>query len=305
MKIIRKIVFAFLAISGVAAIGGALYFDRKFTPKENYLTVENESGIVPLIWEGTKKNALLLPIHFEKDTATYYLQFDTGSPYTILYSQSIQNLPSITTKGTVAKASFCIGKTKISSDQFSIYNQGNDIKKTVGALNIIGTLGTDVLDQRKTVLNFKENYMVLNLTKVPATFQNKLTDFTFKKRRLIIEGEVQGKQSNFLFDSGTSAFELITNKEVWENLKLKNSKITIEKSKSWDKILSTFTANSNQKIHFHKSEIPLKNVTYVEGYSPIQYAMMQFSGMTGMLGNKIFLNNSLYIDCSENKIGIE
>jgi hypothetical protein len=49
----------------------------------------------------------------------------------------------------------------------------------------------------------------------------------------------------------------------------------------------------------------LANVTYVEGFSQTQYSMMKFSGMTGMLGNKIFLNNCLYIDCTENKIGIE
>ncbi len=32
---------------------------------------------------------------------------------------------------------------------------------------------------------------------------------------------------------------------------------------------------------------------------------MKFSGMTGMLGNKIFLKNRIYIDCSKEKIGIE
>ena len=49
----------------------------------------------------------------------------------------------------------------------------------------------------------------------------------------------------------------------------------------------------------------LNNVTYVEGYSQTQYYMMKFSGMTGMLGNRLFLNNILYIDCTQNKAGIE
>jgi hypothetical protein len=43
----------------------------------------------------------------------------------------------------------------------------------------------------------------------------------------------------------------------------------------------------------------------VEGFSQTQYMLMKFSGMTGMLGNKVFLKNSIYIDCPEGKIGIE
>lgn len=108
-----------------------------------------------------------------------------------------------------------------------------------------------------------------------------------------------------MLDTGTSAYELLTNKEVWDNLKLPNSKVTIEKSQSWDRVLTTFTSQSNQKIQISNHEISLNNVTYVEGFSQTQYSMMKFSGMTGMLGNKIFLGNSLYFDCTQNKMGIE
>ena len=83
------------------------------------------------------------------------------------------------------------------------------------------------------------------------------------------------------------------------------SKVIVEKSQSWQNVLTTFTSNCNQKIKFNKLEISLNNVTYVQGFSQTQYLLMKLSGMTGMLGNKIFLNNSLYIDCTENKIGIE
>jgi hypothetical protein len=32
--------------------------------------------------------------------------------------------------------------------------------------------------------------------------------------------------------------------------------------------------------------------------------MMKYSGMTGMLGNKIFLNSNIFIDCVDKKIAI-
>jgi hypothetical protein len=303
MKVLKKIVLTFLVFLVLAALGGYIYFDQKFTPDKNYLTVENESGFIPFTWLGTEKSVLLLPIHFEGDTTNYYLQFDTGSPYTVFYSKSIKNIRQISITEEVAKTSFYIGKTKITSNKFKIYNHGNDNNND--SIKIIGTIGADILENRKTLINFKENYIALNLSKVPSQFQNKLFDFKFKKRKIIVKGFLKGQEESFLFDSGTSAYELLTNKEVWEDLKLANSKINIEKSQSWDKVLTTITANCNQKIKFDNQEIHLNNVTYVEGFSQVQYSMMKFSGMTGMLGNKIFLNNSLYIDCTQNKMGIK
>nr|WP_315249765.1 hypothetical protein [uncultured Flavobacterium sp.] len=303
MKVLKKIVLTFLVILVLAVLGGYIYFDQKFTPEKNYLTVDNESGFVLFKWVGSEKNALLLPIHFSNDTITYYLQFDTGSPHTVFYSNSIKKISQISINKEVAKTFFYIGKTKITSDKFKIYNHGNDNNND--SIKIIGTIGADILENRKTIINFKENNIALNLSKVPSQFQTKLFDFKFKKRKIIVKGFLKGQEESFLFDSGTSAYELLTNKEVWESLKLPNSKINIEKSQSWDNVLTTFTVNCNQKIMIDTQEIPLNNVTYVEGFSQIQYSMMKFSGMTGMLGNKIFLNNSLYIDCTQNKMGIE
>ncbi|WP_026705875.1 hypothetical protein [Flavobacterium soli] len=303
MKVLKKIVLTILVVLVLAVVGGYIYFDQKFTPEKNYLTVKNESGFVPLTWLGKAKNVLLLPIHFEADTATYYLQFDTGSPYTIFYSKSIKSIPQISITKEHAKTSFYIGKTKIASNKFKIYNLGDDNDEDT--LQIIGTIGADILEDRKTLLNFKENYMVLNLSKVPTQFQTKLFDFKFKKRKIIFKGLLNGKDEKFLFDSGTSAYELLSNKEVWGKLKLPNSKIIIEKSQSWNKVLTAYTAKCNRKIQISSHDIPLNNITYIEGFSQAQYAMMKFSGMTGMLGNKIFLNNNLFFDCTQNKMGIE
>ena len=302
MKVLKKIVLALIGVLVFTALGGYVYFDQKFTPEKNYLTVENESGTVPFTWMGADKNALLLPLHFPKDAKTYYLQFDTGSPYTVFYSNAIKKINQISVDKDHATTSFSIGKTKITSDKFKIYNHGND---TNDSIQIIGTLGADILENRKTVINFRENYIALNLAKVPSRLETKLFDFTFKKRRMIVKGFLKGEEEEFLFDSGTSAYELLTNKEVWNTLKLPNSKTKVDKAQSWDKVLTAYTANCNHKIQFSNLEIPLNRVTYVEGYSQAQYAMMKFSGMTGMLGNKIFLNNSLYIDCTQNKMGIE
>lgn len=302
MKLFKKIALGFLAVVILTAAAGYIYFDQKFTPEKNYLTVKNESGNIPIAWLGNDKNVLLLPIHFSGNSETYYLQFDTGSAYTVFYSQSIKDIREISIDNEQAKTSFFVGKTEISSDQFKIYKTNKDDKND--SIKIIGTLGADLLEDRKTLINFREDLVVLNVSSIPADYRNKFIDFKFKKRKIIIPGILKGEERKFLYDSGTSAFEFLTYKEEWEKLKLKNSKVKIEKSKSWNNVLTTYTASCDQNIEFDHIKIPVKELTYVEGFSTAQFSLMKFSGMSGMLGNKIFLDNSIFIDCSDHKIAI-
>ena len=303
MKLFKRLALGSLAILILILAGGYIYFDQKFSPDKNYLTVKNESGNIPITWLGNDKNVLLLPIHFSRNSEIYYLQFDTGSPCTQFYSASIRNIKEIEININLAKAAFFVGNTEISSDKFKIFKTEKEDKSD--SIKIIGTIGADILDDRKTIINFKENNVVLNLSKTPEGFKNDLIDFKFKKRKILISGILKGKERKFLYDSGTSAYELLTYKEEWENLKSANSKVKIEKARSWNNVLTTYTARCNQNIRFKNKEIPVKEITYVEGFSNAQFSLMKFSGMSGMLGNKIFLENSIFINCSENKIGIQ
>ncbi|MFC6095716.1 hypothetical protein ACFPVY_03580 [Flavobacterium qiangtangense] len=303
MKIFKKIAIAIIALIILIVVGGYLYFDQKFTPEDNYLTVKNESGRVPITWLGTDKNVLLIPVKFPDDSSKYYMQFDTGSPYTLFYSNSIKNIKGISVKNNRAKTSFQIGNTQISSDKFKLFNN-DKLDEENDSIKIIGTIGADILEDRNTAINLKGSQVAFNLLEKPKEFKNNLSDFKFKKRKIIIKAFLNGNEEKFIYDSGTSAYELLTNKEIWKQLKSPNSKVVVEKAKSWENTLTSYTANCKNKLLLNSKEIPLNEVTYVEGFSEKQYLMMKFSGMTGMLGNKIFLKNCIYIDCIDNKIGI-
>lgn len=304
MKAIKKILLFVSGLFVIGIIGSYFYFDYKFTPEKNYLTVEHESGNIPIKWPDVNRSALLLPVHFLKDSTTYYLQFDTGAVYTEFYSPAIDHLKGVSLQNGCAVSSFYIGKTKISSDKIKITNTGKGFSPH-DSVKIIGTLGADILEGRKTLINFKNNFIVLNLSRKPKESRNPLMNFTFKKRKIIINGYLIGKREKFLYDSGTSAYELLTNKENWEELKQSHAKIVVEKAQSRPNILTSYTASTNKFIQFSNKKVQLTEVTYVEGFSQTQYMLMKFSGMTGMLGNKVFLKNIIYIDCPGEKIGIE
>ncbi len=85
MNLFKKILSFTSILILLSLLSGYFYFDRKFTPDKNYLHVSNESGTVKIKWENEAKKAMLLPVHFSLDTVTYYMQFDTGSPYTVCF----------------------------------------------------------------------------------------------------------------------------------------------------------------------------------------------------------------------------
>lgn len=305
MKTFIKILLAIFVIAILSSIIGFFYFDKKFTPEKNYLNVKNESGKIPIKW-GNGKNSLLLPIKISGNSTTYFMQFDTGSPSTIFYKKTIENIPNIkiNRQNETATTKFSLGNLTISSDKFKVLNYGDKNDKN-DTLKIIGTIGSDILENRITLLNFKENFLEFNLNAIPNNFVNKFSDFQFKKRKIIVKGKLRNKDEKFLYDTGASAYQLLTNKEVWQNLKLANSEVKIEKGNSWGNTLTTFTAKANEEIILGKSKIHLNEVTYVEGFSKTQHLLMKFSGMTGMLGNTIFLNNKILIDGKSMKIGME
>lgn len=202
-------------------------------------------------------------------------------------------------KNEIGNCSFQIGNCNISSNQFKVIDFGEKESK------LIGTIGTDILENRKTILDFKNNAVFFNIKKTPKRIKNKLFDFTFKKRKIIIPTSLKNINENFLYDSGSSGYELLTTKEVWEKLKQPNTVIKVEKGNSWENVLTTYTTETNEILEFKNENIPLNEVTYVEGFSKTQYYLMKFSGMSGMLGNKVFFKKSIYIDCKDLKMGID
>ena len=50
MKIIKKIVLAFTALIILSLTAGYFYFDKKFSPPQNYLKVYGNADNIPLKW---------------------------------------------------------------------------------------------------------------------------------------------------------------------------------------------------------------------------------------------------------------
>ncbi|MDQ6527719.1 hypothetical protein [Flavobacterium sp. LHD-85] len=312
MKLFKKIAFVFLVIIVFFSLGGYFYFQKKFTPPENYLKVSGIAENIPTKWISSNDNshsALLLPIKIKGIDRVFYMQFDSGSPITVFYKKSVesiaikfQNRLKIDIENASISTTFTIGNMNVFSNTFEVLNYGEKIDfDNPYAENIIGTIGTDLLEKRITVLDFKTNQCSF----IEKIKEDDFTDFEFKKRKILIPSIIENEKLKLLYDSGTSGYELITTKEIWQQYRNKNSAVKTEKGNSWGNALSVYSASAKKKLQFEKVTLNLSEVTYIEGTSNLQKFLMKRSGMQGMIGNKLFLKHKLILDCKNEKFKLE
>lgn len=312
MKIIKKIVLALIAVFILAFAGAYFYFDRKFTPPDNYLEVSGSTENLLFRWGLEEQNshaAILLPVTIIGIDKTFYMQLDSGSPITVFYKNSIESIQKKYSGKFVLKSKqdevslvFKLKNMTVSSESFRLLDYGNAVDfEDSAAENIIGTIGTDLFEKRKVVKDFKSS----KLSFVEKIDDKKLLPFEFKKRKIILPATIDNQKLKLLYDSGTSGYELIVNKSQWKLYKNKNGKLKIEKGNSWGTVLSVFTTPANKIVEFGSLKLPLSEITYIKGTSQMQNFLMKRSGMQGMLGNKLFLNHKFTLDCQNKKFKIE
>jgi hypothetical protein len=299
----------------LSLFGGFFYFEKKFTPKINNLTVEQSSGNVPIFWERSQdsdRSALLLPVKIKGVNIPLYMQLDCGSPNTLFYSRAIEsltlNFPALiqpTDSLHQVSLSYTLGNLIVSSTQFDMIEYGEAITtNTHDSIHIIGTIGADLMEKRITVLDFKNNSCTFTNAMPDGIEEAALQQFTFKKRRIMLPGKIDQEEMSFLFDTGTSAYSLITSQDVFEKYSTKNGKEVLSTGNSWGNTLTVHTKESDKAIDFGLTITPITNVTFIEGTSFMQNLLMRFSGMDGMIGNKLFKDKVLILDCAHEKFAI-
>jgi hypothetical protein len=312
MKIFKKIALSVAVCTVLILLGGYLYFDKKFTPPENNLAVSGIAQNISMRWDSAEGNAhaaVLLPVQFKGIDRTFYMQLDSGSPTTLFYKKSIESLrekfqnqiPSQKQENQIS-LQFSIGNMSITSDRFELLNYGRAIHPdNTEAVHIIGTIGTDLLEKRIMILDFKNTVCSF----VENIDEKGFETFEFKKRKILFPSELGNQNLKLLYDSGTSGYELITNREEWDKYRTSNRNVKKEKGNSWGNILTVISAPADQIIKIGNRNLKLSEVTYIEGTSKMQNLLMKTSGMQGMIGNKLFLNHKLTVDCKNRKFRVE
>jgi hypothetical protein len=283
------------------------------------LILPNEHYKVPFKWKGDSINgqwenyaAMLIPVKLVGCPKQFYMQFDVGVPYSLFYSNKLKAISSrypllvhVPDSANIGSdLSFIAGKTKITAREMMLKQMGaTEINWDNSSIEIIGTLGTDFIGNKTVMIDYPGKKISIGYT-IPERSGFTLTDFIYANRSIILPALIKGKKTMLYFDSGSSAFELLTNKETAAMLALPGATPVTYPVTSWGKTLTANSYASGDSIEIASIKMPLNRVTYIEGSSDAQVNSMMKMGIGGMTGNKLFLHSTLVLDIKNKRFGI-
>ena len=289
-----KIKLLFLTVLVMASFSFAqIKAQKPLTPTSGEVECQ-----MPIQWLATSwspKSVALIPVSIPGSDRTFYMQFDLGAPQSLLYQTSLNSLDALPSQIQLENLTFA-------SSSFQSIDYGDTLDPET-TYPIIGTFGCDLIQNRIAVLDFAND--VISITaELPPTEADQFQPFHFQPGFVLLPAKVAGKESLVMYDSGSSAFDFITDQETWEAWSIAGSEVQTVSSNSWGQTLTPHTAPCDKTLHFGDTPIQLETITYMEGTSKEQIAQMKASGMQGMIGNKIFTGHVLVLDFIQTKYAV-
>ncbi len=324
----RKVVLWIAAGLGTLIILGGAFFINKFNkaffgaPTE-WASFQYNNLEIPFIW-GKSMNAdsvephayMLIPFEIKGSDPTmeYYIQFDTGSAYSYLHENSLASLVNDTFQyreivreddHLIDSISLVIGNNIIPATGMKIikgYGRKVADMKVEGRYSI-GTIGMDFFGNKTFEIDFRAKVIRVFAEK-PEYKGAHFEAFDYKGKRLMLPTNVNGKNRTLYYDSGSSAFGIITTKGRYDKLKdPSGEELAFSASRHGGGVPIVHCA-SDKVITVTKQKLPLRKVSYMDKFTSLQGLMTPFTKIGGWLGNKPFLDVILVFDLSESEFAV-
>jgi len=246
---------------------------------------------IRMVWTDNH-SALLLPVDIDGHPPTRYMQFDLGAAGTLFYKNA---LPGFT--DTLRNFSFRVGGMRFSLPAIPV--------KAAGAPGrIIGTLGADFIDGRVVIFDYPHHRLLL-ADSLPASYSVRWQPFYFPGRRVLLPATIGGKQTILYFDTGSSAYSLLTDSVTWARMAAKDAIATHTPVNSWGRTLVAHTVATGDSIGMAGLMLPLRQVSYISGASVAQEEQMKKMGMGGLIGNLLFMERVLVLDTRKQRFVLQ
>ena len=313
------VMLSLLLLLGIGTYGAVEYAKRQlFRDTPNTLRFEGELAAVPFQWQADPTEsfnephgAILIPVTVSGLSNTFYMQFDTGSPDTFLRSEAVEQIKNHGVDleilqdedgARIKKIKFDVAGNNVTLESGMLFGRSANIDwENPEAINIIGSFGADFLDQKVSEIDFPSQEIRLHRER-PSSLSDtgEFAPFKFKGRRIMFPATIDGSDVEVFYDSGCSAFGLLTSKYYYDLLTDPNVKeIAYGASRHGDSV-SVHHKSSDLRIKLGATEIELKRISYVELYSFLQTTVGRLIG-GGFFGNKSMVKGTLIIDTIENE----
>ena len=241
-----------------------------------------------------EKSSMHIPVRFENDTTTYYFQFDTGANKSYLYTGSKSNPEIIDKIKTKTPLPTSIGDVVL----LSIASNNTYVKDNK---TFIGTIGSDILQNQIIEIDLINQKLTV-LSEYDAQEYN-IYKMKRSRGRPVLTFTIDSKEYSFLYDTGSSLFDLWTTKQLWLEWKSESSTADEFPISSWGKI------NTSYRSVFENPETDnafMNQMKYI-WYNTNDNFEKTFkdAGVNGIIGNRPFLDEVLLLDFKSKRIGIK
>lgn len=242
-----------------------------------------------------EKSAMIIPVQILGDTNDYFFQFDTGANTSSIYTGNEHGVNGITP--TVALEGLKTNLGIIEVDTLSYMSPFVENEKM-----IIGTIGSNLLKNKIVQIDFLNQGMIISNELNSEKFN--LFPMMLSYGRPVIELQLGKHKYNFLFDTGSSIFELWTTKKIWKKSTLKNLTPSEFSIWSWGQLNTVYTAPLSYEMSFLKcKEVNLNSASYSS--NKMYATTFKQAGVQGVIGNKPFQENVILLDFKNLQIGIK
>ncbi len=252
--------------------------------------------------------AILIPVQVPGMKHKFYWQFDTGAPQSVFYQRALESMENLgfplerLVKDSMALVSQFnmmhheIPMTFEGIKLYYNYGQHFTVSDTTQRLKL-GTIGGDYYHDKVLIINFKEQY-IQTYRNPPnwITELNGFESFIYEGRRMLLPAHVHDQDLHLFYDSGSSAFGLITTKNRYKRHTDRSDPEVTFDANSWGKKIPIHNKSTDQKIIIGGQTLDLRRMSYVGMYGALQRFVTPFTRIGGWLGNKPFLDHVMIID---------
>jgi hypothetical protein len=305
-------------------LSGCAITQKAFKAAPNQLHVENAGTPVPFSWHGGNLGdrvepnlAMLIPVRFTDVPRTLYMQFDLGAQSTVLYRAKLESIRDkfggfvLTREGEtdyLGATTLSVGDMRVIAHRIRVMTltSAKPINwETTDAVEVVGTIGADLIDGRTAVVDYPKRTLTL-YDELPASLAGATTwgKMRFVERRIFLEAIIAGKARDIVFDTGSSAFALLTEQSTWKEIAKPGAPVERFDVKSWNDTLKANLTSTDANVQIGNATLPIKQVTYLDGVGWTTRIAMHVMGVDGMSGNKLFLDHTIVLDTKANRFGL-
>lgn len=263
--------------------------------------------------------AMLVPVRLPGMTAEVYLQLDLGSRRSMLYSAfwerwvadyagprevRVQDgmgryLPEQLL--TLGDARIVVPRLWLRNRQVSRPTADPDARLP----EAVGTLGTDLLGTRALVIDYPGQTLRL-LAQLPKDWHDRLrwVPMVVRNGRYLVQMKVQGRSRRLIFDTGSSAFALLTSPREWRRLARPGALVEQLPVPSWDDTLEVLRTASDAGLAIGRLELPIGQVSCIPQLRWTLVLALWWLNVDGLIGNQAFLRHVVVLDPARGRFGV-